>query len=51
MIEYTAMIYNLQGLYQKRMEELAEEEEQHKEMFAKFSGLTDIKRMEGSHTH
>jgi len=49
--EYTGMIYGLQELYQKRMEELAEEEEQHKEMFAKFSGLTEIKKLESSNIH
>jgi len=45
------MINNLQDLYQRRMEELAEEEEQHKEMFAKFSGLTEIKKLENSNIH
>ena len=45
-LEYSQIIENLQQLYKKRLEELEEEENAHKDMFSRFSNYTDIKRLE-----
>mmetsp|Transcript_4747 Transcript_4747/g.5188 ORF Transcript_4747/g.5188 Transcript_4747/m.5188 type:complete len:229 (+) Transcript_4747:22-708(+) len=47
-IEYSQIIENLQQLYKKRLHELEEEESAHKDMFARFSSYTEIKKLEGA---